>query len=97
MDVELGTVNLLLILHQLPILNLLRSVLFLLAIARSFKADERQCGLFQSALAMINIIKGQDSLSTNSLPCDELLTIQLNRKLVRLCLAHLLVLSIPHD
>ena len=96
MNVELREVNLLLVLHQLPILDFLRSVLFLLTVACSLKADQRQRGLFQPALAMVDIIEGQDSLPADILPRDKLLTIQLNRELVRLCPAHLLVLLISH-
>ena len=97
MYVKRRHVNLLLIFHQLPILDLLWSVLFLLAVARSLKANQCQRGLLKSARAMIDIFKGEDSLSTDCLPRNEPLTIQLNPKLVRLRLAHLLVLFVPHD
>ena len=63
MDVKLREMDLLLIFHQLPVLNLFGSIFLLLTVARPFKPDERQPRLIEAASTLVSFEHIKQGLS----------------------------------
>ena len=63
MDVKLREVDLLLIFHQLPVLDLLGSIFLLLTKARPFEPDERQSRLIEATSTLVGVEHVKQGLS----------------------------------
>ena len=74
MDVELRVVDLLLVLHQLSILNLFWSIFLLFTEASAFKTDKRQRSLVEATGTMVDVKQVEHGLTTKVLPSDDLFT-----------------------